>query len=198
MMELVTIEGKAGSLEAHLELQVQNSCCAVLCHPHPLYGGSMHDQVLTVLAQSMSSALVGTLAFNFRGVGASEGCHDNGVGEVDDVVSAVEWLQREKGITSIVLCGYSFGALMVLNALPRLEVEKAILVAPPVGRMSACKPEKIPMLVILGEEDEIVDSESTAAFFSSAEVHTIGAVDHFFVGAAGEIQARVAGFMNGA
>lgn len=158
----------------------------------------MHDQVLAILVQSLSGTQVGTLAFNFRGVGASQGCHDNGVGEIDDVVSIVEWLQREKGITSIVLCGYSFGALMALNALPRLDAEKAILVAPPVGRMSACEPGEIPMLVILGEEDEIVDAPSTAAFFSSAEVHTIGAVDHFFVGAAGEIQATVAGFMNGA
>jgi uncharacterized protein len=196
-MQQVTIQGRVGGLEAMLDLADDIDRCAVLCHPHPLYGGSMFDAVVTLMAQSMSDLPVGTLQFNFRGVGASQGVHDKGVGEVDDVVSVLDWLRQEKGISSILLGGYSFGAVVALNALPRCDVEKAILIAPPVKTMSAGEPGPVPLLVILGENDEIVDAHSTGEYFRQAEVLTISAADHFFAGAGPQIQTAIAGFLNG-
>lgn len=194
-MQQVTIQGSAGTIEGMLDLSGDASRCAVLCHPHPLYGGTMFDAVVTTMAKSISASHVGTLQFNFRGVGESQGTHDKGVGEIDDVVSVVEWLQHEKNIASVLLGGYSFGAIMALNALPRLTVEKAVLVAPPVSMMSACVPTQIPMLVILGEQDNVVDSQSTAAFFKHAEVCTIATADHSFAGAGDKVATAISEFI---
>ena len=197
-MENLLIPGKAGNLEAILDLPDGADRCAVMCHPHPLYGGSMSDNVISVLSAAFMSIGIGTCRFNFRGVGASAGQHGKGVGEVDDVLSVSGWLTEERSIKTLFLCGYSFGAVVVLNALPLIEVDKSILVAPPVRLMEAGDPPNHPMLVILGEEDDIVDCHSTRSFFEGATVNTISQADHFFANASAEIDSMVTEFVNGA
>ena len=197
-MEHLLIPGKAGNLEAILDLPDGTNRCAVMCHLHPLYGGSMSDNVISVLSAAFVSMGIGTCRFNFRGVGASAGQHGKGVGEVDDVVSVSGWLTGERAINTLFLCGYSFGAVVVLNALPLIVVDKSILVAPPVRLMEAGDVPNHPMLVILGGEDNIVDSHSTRSFFEGATVNTISQADHFFTDASAEIDSMVTEFINGA
>lgn len=197
-MEHLLIPGKAGNLEAILDLPDGASRCAVLCHPHPLYGGSMSDNVISVLSAAFVGVGIGSCRFNFRGVGSSAGQHDKGVGEVEDVVSVANWLTRERAISTLFLCGYSFGAVVVLNALPLIAAAKSILVAPPVRLMEAGDVPGQSMLVILGEEDDIVDCHSTRSFFEDATVNTINQADHFFANASAEIDSMVTEFINGA
>jgi alpha/beta superfamily hydrolase len=89
---------------------------AVICHPHPLGGGSMHNGVVAAIARALSSKGVTSLRFNFRGVGASEGVHDNGVGERDDVAGALNWLLAQPTVdpAQVFVVGYSFGACVGL------------------------------------------------------------------------------------
>jgi alpha/beta superfamily hydrolase len=197
-MEHLLIPGKAGNLEAILDLPDGTNRCAVMCHPHPLYGGSMSDNVISVLSAAFGSIGIGTCRFNFRGVGASAGQHGKGEGEVDDVLSVSGWLTEERSIKTLFLCGYSFGAVVVLNALPLIEVDKSILIAPPVRLMEAGDVPNHPMLVILGTEDNIVDCHSTRSFFEGATVNTISQADHFFANASAEIDSMVTEFINGA
>ena len=131
-MERVLIPGEAGELEAELECTDGLSHCAVACHPHPLYGGTMHDAVVGRLCEAATRTGMGSLRFNFRGVGASTGVHDKGIGEVDDLLSVVHWLREVRGIPSVTVCGYSFGAIVALSALARSNAEKSVLIAPPV------------------------------------------------------------------
>ncbi|MFP6808828.1 MAG: alpha/beta fold hydrolase [Pseudomonadales bacterium] len=206
-MEHIQIPGSSGSLEAILDLPEGTQRCAVICHPHPLYGGNLHDNLVSILSGACLSMGIGTLRFNFRGVGQSEGSHDKGAGEVNDIVSVVEWLRVEKGITSIILGGYSFGAVVALKAIGQVSPEQIILVAPPVGMMdTSVEPggtlggEEQPdaqMLVILGDRDDIVEHNSTLSFFTDAKVHSIKGADHFFASASAEIQQAVREFVHG-
>ena len=113
------ISSPAGELEAsyHNPTQAQNA--ALLCHPHPSYGGNMHDGVLAVTAAALESAKpAGSwahLRFNFRGVGGSSGTFDDGNGEQDDLVTAWEWLRAQNEWQSLTLIGYSFGSAMAVS-----------------------------------------------------------------------------------
>ncbi|MCH2354527.1 MAG: alpha/beta hydrolase, partial [Pseudomonadales bacterium] len=81
----------------------------IFCHPHPLYGGSMFDAVLDTVEKAVAPLNLSTLRFNFRGVGSSDGEHDHGDGEVNDLVSVVEWLRQAKSPSAVSVAGYSFG-----------------------------------------------------------------------------------------
>ena len=190
------IEGPVGRVEA--AFAERGSASALLCHPHPLYGGSMHDRVLQSIDDGLAMAGIGSLRFNFRGVGASEGSHDHGKGEVEDVIFLASWLGER--VEGIVLGGYSFGALMALAALPAVQCSKAILVAPPTAMAPAAAPAPgAELLVLLGEEDDLVDADKAADYFapSKARVQRLAGADHFFAGSTDEITRLVADFTGG-
>jgi uncharacterized protein len=110
------LEGPAGRLEALLNEGSQNPVCAALvCHPHPLYGGTLHNKVVFHTMNALNSFGFPVLRFNFRGAGLSQGEHDNGVGEIDDVRTALDWLDREFHVP-LVFAGFSFGAAVGLQA----------------------------------------------------------------------------------
>ena len=173
----------AGDLEGLLETDGSKKG-AVLCHPHPLYGGSMDDMVLQSLNAVLRSNGFDTLRFNFRGVGASEGVHDDGTGEVDDVFAAIKYL-CDTDHDLVVLAGYSFGAAMSLKAVAADEgaVNRLVLVAPPVQMIAGLDNPGVPALVILGDDDQIVDASRAEAFFQGHHVEKIAGADHFFFGA---------------
>ena len=134
-MPTTKIPGPAGLLEADCS-PGKGDAWAILCHPHPLYGGSMDDAVIDVAQTRFQASGGGTVAFNFRGVGSSEGCHDGGTGEVDDVLAVADWLESNYTVDTLTLIGYSFGSSVAWRALPRLPRHPpAILVAPPFGSM---------------------------------------------------------------
>jgi uncharacterized protein len=110
------LQGPAGKLEALLNVGEENaSHAAIVCHPHPLYGGTMHNKVVFNAMKALSGFGFPVLRFNFRGTGLSEGKHDEGRGEVDDVRAAIDWLDEAFGLP-IIFAGFSFGAATGMRA----------------------------------------------------------------------------------
>jgi alpha/beta superfamily hydrolase len=112
----VDLQGPGGLLEALYEEPAQPTFAAVVCHPHPLHGGTMHNHATYRLARAVRAAGGASLRFNFRGVGRSGGEYAAGQGEADDVRAALAWLAREKARLPRLTCGFSFGAWMALSA----------------------------------------------------------------------------------
>src|SRR5271170_3211541 len=124
------LHGPAGQLEALLNAgRPDAEFAALVCHPHPLFGGTMHNKVVYHATKALSSFGLPVLRFNFRGTGLSAGVHDNGRGERDDVRAAVDWLDRECHLP-ILFAGFSFGAH--------------------VGLRSCCGDERVKGLIALG------------------------------------------------
>ena len=122
------VDGPAGALETLLD--GDGSDLAVLCHPHPQYGGTMHDAVLDCAARALGAAGIARLRFNFRGVGRSEGRFDEGVGEVDDVLAILTHGRKMHPEARVLLVGYSFGAAMALALRPGLPDSAACSLVP--------------------------------------------------------------------
>src|SRR5262245_17281536 len=155
------IASPTGTLEALVCESPDDRHAIVLCHPHPQYGGSMHDGVLDTVDAAARRHAFTTVRFNFRGVGASSGRFDNGVGEVDDVLAAVEWTRARIGAKPLWVGGYSFGSNMAWRALDRCgDIDGVVLIAPPVAMMDfSARPPSLPKLTIVaGERDDFVDA----------------------------------------
>lgn len=158
----------------------------VITHPHPLYGGSMHNNVVESLVQAYQQAGYATLRFNFRGVGSSQGEYDHGQGEQEDVKTALHYL-AEQGKNVVDLAGYSFGAWV--NALARPEsdtVHRMVMVSPPVAFLDFGPPQSIPQLrlVVAGSRDEIAPPELIQTTLPNwnpgARLEIIEGADHFY------------------
>ena len=188
-MARILFEGPEGHLEGILELE-GSTIGAVLCHPHPLYGGSMDDMVLDALRKALRFHKCSTLKFNFRGVGSSKGEHAEGEGEVDDVIAASAYL-RDQGSSKIILAGYSFGAAMCLKAEHLVNPDALLLVAPPIQMIQNFIEPRAPCLILLARDDHIVEAGSTADCFLNGRVEFIEGADHFFFGAHGQVESLV-------
>ena len=184
-MENLFIQGPVGRLEAVLENPIEPSAAlAILCHPHPLYGGSMNDAVLGLVGEALAEIGVNALRFNFRGVGQSQGGFDEGRGEVDDLLAVIDWAGAQ-GAGPIWLAGYSFGAHIVCQALPQApQPARLLLVAPPTAVMDMrLQALPCPLDVFAGDGDQFVDCDALNRW-PGARVHLIPGADHFFSTAA--------------
>ena len=161
---------------------------AVITHPHPLYGGSMYNQVVEILATVYQEKGFSTLRFNFRGVGSSQGDYDQGEGEKEDVRSALQYLY-ERGKSEFDLAGYSFGAWVnakIMDSEP--VINRIIMVSPPVAFLdfSSLTPSPKIQVVVAGERDEIAPAESIrdliATWNPAAHFEVIEGADHFYFG----------------
>lgn len=167
------LPGPAGALEAVLNYETLPDAAtpiAVVCHPHPLYGGTMDNKVVHTVARAFVELGVLTLRFNFRGVGRSEGRFDKGVGEADDLLAAVAWLRARFGQSPLWLAGFSFGAFVACSAHRRAGAERLLLVAPPVEMFEfgdRCDDVEVPWMVIQGGADEVVAADSVARWVAS-------------------------------
>lgn len=135
--------------------------CAVVCHPHPLHGGTMDNKVVTTLVRAYRELGVPVARFNFRGVGQSDGVHDNGIGEIEDLRSVVRWFAERSGAEKVLLAGFSFGTGVVSNfCCQESTVAHAVFVAPPVGRYNFAPVDgyHCPVCVVMGDQDELVDA----------------------------------------
>jgi alpha/beta superfamily hydrolase len=189
----VTLDGSAGvALEASLALPTGATAGAVICHPHPLYGGHMDNPLVLDVRDACHRAGMATLRFNFRGTGRSTGRHDDGRGERDDVRTALAALsERLPGKGTVALAGYSFGAAMASSVAATGEPLAGLaLIAPPFA-VAAYRPTGPlpnvtgPVLVVAGSGDEycpVSALESLRTQWPKADVRIIHGADHFFGG----------------
>ena len=158
---------------------------AVITHPHPLYGGDMDNPVVIAVQRAYRRQGISTLRFNFRGVGASEGCYDNGAGERRDVNAALSFLSG-RGVTTLDLAGYSFGAWV--NAGTGGCFKRMIMVSPPVAFMSFDPTTPIPalQLIVTGGRDEIAPPRMVSDYRDqwnrTAALEVFPDADHFYAG----------------
>lgn len=159
---------------------------AIICHPHPQFGGSMHNNVVLAVETALADAGITTLRFNFRGVGRSKGSFDNGRGEKEDVIHAVNFLSADASIGSIHLVGYSFGALVGMNAATGDDrVKTSTGIAPPtaLGSFSFLSECKKPVFAIAGSRDQFCDVGTLRRDMESCNgvLDIIPGADHFFM-----------------
>jgi len=188
------IPGPAGALEAIVDGPVvAPAAAAVICHPHPLHGGTMHNKVVHTLARTFTALGVACVRFNFRGVGQSEGRFADGVGEADDCVAVANWLLGAHPGLPLWLAGFSFGGGVALRAAAFLHPERLVLVAPSVTLHGFGESgTDLPTLVVQGEVDEVVPPEAVRAWqeVKAPQADYIGlpGVGHFFHGALGTLK----------
>ncbi len=190
------IEGPTGRLEALLRVACPARGAAVVAHPHPSHGGTMHNPVVFHVDRALHAAGLTTLRFNFRGVGASDGQHDGGRGEVEDVAAAAVWLRGVALQVPLLLVGYSFGGVCALRHAPRdATVSAVIAIGLPVRLFAPdfFRTWSLPLRVLQGSEDELgAPAEVTALLggASGARVEVIPGAGHLLREQAREVGTR--------
>lgn len=187
------IPGPSGRLEALLNAGAAGApYTALVCHPHPLHGGTMHTKVVYHAMKALNGFGLPVLRFNFRGAGLSEGTHDEGRGERDDIRAALDWLEREYSLP-IIFAGFSFGAAVGLKTCcPETRVLGLIALGTPLAvherlytysYLSSCTK---PKLMISGDHDQFAPVENLRGIFDLAaepkEFVLVENADHFFEG----------------
>ena len=186
--ERLTLSGAAGAIEAVRDAAAQPRGVAVIAHPHPLFGGTMDNKVVQTLARAFVQCGFTAVRFNFRGVGASAGVHDEGRGELQDLLAVVEQVAPEG---PLALAGFSFGAFVTSHALaalwPQGRVERVVLVGTAASRFTVAPvpPEAhLRTLVVHGEQDDTVPLSAVMDWARPQilPVTVIPAGGHFFHG----------------
>jgi uncharacterized protein len=185
------LPGPAGQLEVITtspETPRHPPVIAVICHPHPLFGGTLHNKVIYTLARSFNSMGLASVRFNFRGVGLSQGEYDKGIGETDDLFAVLNWLKESCPESDIWLAGFSFGAYVAARAAKVWPAKQLICVAPPIENFpfKELPPFPCPWILIQGDEDEVVSPTAVFTWVDSLaqppELIKIQGADHFFHG----------------
>jgi alpha/beta superfamily hydrolase len=197
------LRGPAGRLEALLNTGTDDALYAVVvAHPHPLGGGTLHNKVVYNTMKAFSAAGLPVVRFNFRGTGLSEGVHDDGRGEVDDVHAALDWTERAFGLP-LLFAGFSFGANVGLRACcGDARVQGLVGVGLPIsaeGReytyhfLPACA--AVPKLFLIGDHDPYAPRARLEAALAGAsapkQIEWIAGADHFFAGVAGSPESKL-------
>ncbi|WP_017463890.1 alpha/beta hydrolase [Dyella ginsengisoli] len=169
------LTGPAGELETITDLAERPGArrgVAVICHPNPVQGGTMHNKVVTMVERALRESGLDTVRFNFRGTGASEGQYDEGNGEGDDLAAVVDWVRRVRPGEDLWLAGFSFGSYVTIRNAVRLGAHALISIAPPAGRwpFDGFEIPRCPWLVVMGEEDEVVEPQAVFDWIDSLEV----------------------------
>jgi len=204
----LSLDGPAGRLEALLNAGSPDTpYAAVVAHPHPLFGGTLHNKVVFHAMKALNGFGFPVLRFNFRGTGLSEGEHDHGIGEADDVRTALDWVDREFQLP-MVFAGFSFGAAVGLRAACDDSRVKAAIglglpVAPIDGRaydfsfLSSCMK---PKLFVSGDRDQFGTPEQLEKTVQTVadpkKLVLIAGADHFFEGRLSEMREAVAGWVS--
>ncbi len=192
-------------LDGRVSIPTRPGHAVVICHPHPEYGGTMDDAVVTTVARSLQTAGVATLRFDFRGVGRSEGRHGGGVAEVDDVRAALDWLAERAPGARLSLAGYSFGAAVALRAGavdPRPERLAAIALPAAMLDVTFLADCRTPTLFVHGDRDQFSPAAQFEALLArcpaASQVVRIPGADHFLHGDAERVGDSVVRFVTGA
>jgi uncharacterized protein len=201
----INIPTQTGYLEGILkpeEAGVIPRYAAIVCHPHPLYGGTMHNKVVFKVAQALQELGMPALRFNFRGVGRSTGTYDEGRGEMDDVRYALEFLSHRYPGLPVILGGFSFGAYVALRAAAidgRVRVMIGLGVPARMFDGDYLEDSHKPKLIIQGTKDELAPYNLTLEWFEHVpapkSMVAVQGADHFFQGHLDEVQAIITSFV---
>lgn len=194
----VFINGPAGKLQAIVEEpdHTPYQHYAVLCHLHPLHGGTMTNKIIHTLARTFNECGVPTVRFNYRGVGESDGSYGDGIGETEDALAVIEWARARWNEAPLWLAGVSFGGGVALRAAQRVSAERMIMVAPAVAREAPlANLPTCPWLIVQGDADDVVPAEIVTAWVkkmpSSPKYIVLPGVGHYFHGRLGELREVV-------
>jgi uncharacterized protein len=198
-IESHAIDGPAGTLEAILEEPEDQPpvFAALICHPHPLYGGTLHNKVVHRVARGLRRTGAVALRFNFRGVGRSQGVHADGIGEVDDARAALAWLRARYPALPFELAGFSFGARVITKLGCVESPSRLIAVGFPtrgmeLGFLNTCPVEKV--FIQSTDDEHGPKAELEGLFQQFAEPKRliwISARDHFFANGLDELEQAV-------
>jgi uncharacterized protein len=192
------VNGPVGPLETIAVVSDPSQPWAIICHPHPLFGGTMTNKVVTTLAKAFQQRGWNTVRFNFRGVGQSGGRFDQGQGELADLVAIMDWVQQEQAGRDICLAGFSFGAYIAAQVATQRVPHQLVLVAPPVQHfaMRALPPITCPWILVQGEQDEVVSPKAVFAWaetrYPQPTIIRFPQASHFFHGCLIALQAELA------
>jgi alpha/beta superfamily hydrolase len=183
------IPAEAVQLEASLrEPKDPPLGAAVVCHPHPVYGGTMDNRIVYRAAKAAVAAGFAALRFNFRGVGQSTGQFDQGIGEKEDVDAVIRWMGNKYPVLPLVLIGYSFGAwvgLQIACLEPRIKAVVGIALPLNLYDFEFLSGNLKPSLYIVGAKDELCSRESLVRLEprlpATSSLHVIEGADHFFL-----------------
>jgi hypothetical protein len=204
----VDLPGEAGRLEAVVEVPqdvAEPAAFVVVCHPHPLHGGTMNNKVVTTLARTAHQAGAASIRFNYRGVGASAGSYDDGRGELQDALAAVAHGRHLWPAARLWLAGFSFGGCVALRCSTAHgvgQVDRLLTVAPALASHFGAPGEivvpRCPWLVVQGEADDVVDPRLLVDWVESLQpaprLLLLPDVGHFFHGALNELQESASQF----
>jgi hypothetical protein len=210
--ESLMLQGPAGVLEARLDFPAAGAdaqradpglpaAFAVVCHPHPLFGGTLTNKVVHTLARAFTDFGMPSLRFNFRGVGMSAGTHDEGRGEVQDALAAVCYCRERWPQARPWLAGFSFGAAVAVRASSTVEPAGLIAVAPAVDRLDiAAVVPRCPWLVLIGDADDVVSPQRMLQWAQGLRpepvTEVLAGAGHYFHGRLPELRERVTAFLN--
>lgn len=208
-MPEVIFNGAEGRLEGRYHhAKRPNAPIALVLHPHPLHGGTMNNRIVFALYQEFQRRGFSVLRFNFRGVGRSQGRFDNGIGELNDGASALDWLESlNPNASECWIGGYSFGAWIGMQLMMRRpEINRFIAIAPPAGQQdfSFLAPCPASGLIVHGERDELVAASDVAKLARklnsqkniTIEYRSIPGADHLFSEHMGELTAAIADYLD--
>ena len=202
-MERKSIQGHVGLLEIVLHEPYVDAAYVIVCHPHPLHGGTMDNKVVTMTAKAYDDLGCNSIRFNYRGVGASEGEYGENHGEVEDSIAVVHWLLKNRDVKKIYFAGFSFGAYIAAKAAAHTQnlgvvmVEHVLLIAPSVlnSPFDDATPFGVRTSVIMGDQDDVVpfdDVQNWADKLSPpVDLITMEGAGHFFHGRLTELKANI-------
>jgi uncharacterized protein len=211
--ERIAIPGPAGALQALIEMPAEEThgphgvaAFGVVCHPHPLYGGTLDNKVVYTLARAFQQRGAPAIRFNFRGVGDSAGSYDDGRGEAADALAVIDWGRRRWPDAAVWLAGFSFGGAIAVRIAAQAKAARLVAVAPAVDRIDpagAARP-LCPWLIVQGDADDVVAPAAVLGWARSLEaapgvrapqLQVLQGVGHYFHGRTSQLRDVVLAFM---
>lgn len=200
------IQGPCGNLELALHLpesehKAQPKTVGIVCHPHPLYDGTMHNKVVTTTAKTFTALGLAAIRFNYRGVGASAGQYAEGIGESEDLKAVIAWALERFPNSQLVLAGFSFGTHVSARISSQVKPLALISIAPPINHFNfdEIKAPTCPWLVIHGENDELVPFKEVQQWLSThknIDFNSIPDASHFFHGKLLQLRESINTWLN--